>query len=506
MPVLQPRVLKIEKKIDQKTGKETIKKTTQERNVEPDVDYFGNVPEGDQPYYRKIYVPGVGTPHPDVGDDGQGTKKTGGLAFALLGQARMDWATIQLLNQVHAALTKQVAPAIELDVLARPKPNGAQAAVTRAQREALAGLIADMNVAYVERGEQIATLLPDSVVKALMAFLGEHVGVYAPSVFDQKLKFYEEALRQVLKKKHECSKDTPRLRKLRLSVFGFSRGAAEARSWVNSLLARWPNQLLAMPHPTSASDQGSYKGLPFQIDFLGLFDTVASVGIAQSVPMMNGHFAWADGKKLMIPRAVGRCVHLVSAHEVRGSFPLDSVCAGGALPSNCKEIVYPGMHSDVGGGYPPNDQGRAIGEPSIADKKKLSQIPLAQMYREARMSGVPLVPPEGMRKEKKADFEIDPVLKSNFNAYIAATRSGTIPPTNGKGNKRFARMFPSETQPRENLDALVNTHASYLLQWRKAQMSAGGIVQAVREATFTSATRHQDIEDLRGAEEELGQL
>ena len=502
MPALRPRVVKIDVKTDPKTGEKTAEKTTEERKVAPDENFFGDVGVENQPYYRKIYVPGVGTPHLDVGDDGKGDKKTGGLAFALLGQARMDWATIQLLNQAHAAITQQVAPPVDLDVLVKPKPNGAPVAATSAQREALAGLIADMNVAFVGPGEQLVGSLPDSVVKALMKFLGESAGVYAPSAFEQKLKLYEGALREALKKKQDCSKSTPRVRKVRLSVFGFSRGAAEARSWVNSLLARWPNQMLAAPHSTPSRDDG-YPGLPFQIDFLGLFDTVASVGLAQSIPQMNGHFAWADGARLMIPRAVGRCVHLVSAHEVRGSFPLDSVCASGVLPSNCKEIVYPGMHSDVGGGYPPNDQGRAIGAPELADKKKLSQIPLAQMYREARMSGVPLAPPASMHKTKRSDFEIDATLKADFNAYVAATRSGTIPPTNGQGNKRFARMFPSETQPRENLEALVNTHASYLLQWRKAQISAGGIAQSVRDAAFTSATRAQDIEDLRGAEEEL---
>ena len=104
MPALRPRVVKIDIKTDPKTGEKTAKKTTEERKVAPDENFFGDVGVENQPYYRKIYVPGVGTPHLDVGDDGQGNKKTGGLAFALLGQARMDWATIQLLNQAHAAI------------------------------------------------------------------------------------------------------------------------------------------------------------------------------------------------------------------------------------------------------------------------------------------------------------------------------------------------------------------------------------------------------------------
>ncbi|WP_228745713.1 DUF2235 domain-containing protein, partial [Klebsiella pneumoniae] len=31
--------------------------------------------------------------------------------------------------------------------------------------------------------------------------------------------------------------------------------------------------------------------------------------------------------------------------------------ANGKYPPCATEVVYPGMHSDIGGGYPPGDQG-----------------------------------------------------------------------------------------------------------------------------------------------------
>lgn len=171
---------------------------------------------------------------------------------------------------------------------------------------------------------------------------------------------------------------------------------------------------------------------------------MALVGLAQSVPGCDGHFAWASGTNLVVPGAVARCMHLVAAHEVRASFPLDSVCVGGRLPGNCKEIAYPGVHSDVGGGYLPGDQGRSPGAGPAGVRPKLSQVALAQMYREARMAGVPLGAPPQLIAARRDNFAIDPALRQAFNAYIEATRTGRVPARNGKGDPHFARMYPTE--------------------------------------------------------------
>ena len=48
----------------------------------------------------------------------------------------------------------------------------------------------------------------------------------------------------------------------------------------------------------------------------------------------------------------------------------------GKYPLYATEVVYPGMHSDIGGGYPPGDQGKANGED---DALLLSQIALHDM-------------------------------------------------------------------------------------------------------------------------------
>jgi Uncharacterized alpha/beta hydrolase domain (DUF2235) len=90
---------------------------------------------------------------------------------------------------------------------------------------------------------------------------------------------------------------------------------------------------------------------------------------------------------------------------------------GKAYGSRIKEYVYPGAHSDVGGGYSPGDQGKATGERTTL----LSQIPLNDMFFEALNSGVALQRLDEMPGETRADFKIDPKLDSAFSAYAAWT-------------------------------------------------------------------------------------
>lgn len=99
------------------------------------------------------------------------------------------------------------------------------------------------------------------------------------------------------------------------------------------------------------------------VEFLGLFDTVPAVGIANVVPGFTGHNGWAkQTQPLTQSGLIKRCYHLVAAHEQRQAFSLDSIrTAAGSYLSQTQEVVYPGMHSDVGGGYPCGDQGKGRG-------------------------------------------------------------------------------------------------------------------------------------------------
>ncbi len=216
-----------------------------------------------------------------------------------------------------------------------------------------------------------------------------------------------------------------------LSVFGFSRGATLARAFVRRLIAE---------HCERTADGLMWKGthgdrVRLRIVFMGLFDTVASVGGP------GFHMAW--GSELAIPEEVERCAHFVSGHEVRQAFPLDSVRVGKSYPGNCEEIVYPGVHSDVGGGYFDGFQGRS---------NQLSRIPLRHMYAEALKSGVMLHRFEDVPPKDQAEMTLpeDSPLIAKYLAYMAH-----LPQSNS------------------SLESLIQAHRIAQFHWRSAITKAG---------------------------------
>jgi len=183
----------------------------------------------------------------------------------------------------------------------------------------------------------------------------------------------------------------PKVVEIFIDVFGFSRGAAQAR-----VFCQWLTQMM---------EDGRLCGVAAQIRFLGLFDTVASVGPASHMApydLSNGHYGWAQPENLLVPASVKNCVHYVAMHENRASFPVDWVSRpDGTLPPHCKQYMLPGMHTDVGGGYAPAAQGRGLhGD----DSEKLSQIALVKMYQAAQAACVP----------------IDRILAQTRNGYVVA--------------------------------------------------------------------------------------
>ncbi|CAJ95927.1 Tle1 phospholipase domain-containing protein [Cupriavidus necator] len=215
------------------------------------------------------------------------------------------------------------------------------------------------------------------------------------------------------------------VRKAYVNVFGFSRGAAGARVFVSKLINYW-------------AKAGKLAGkIDYEVNFLGLFDTVASVGPPESfqsavdLEYFDGHFWAAGGGALNIPAQVRRCVHFFSMHEQRMSFPLDSIRKGKSYPagdSKLLEVPYPGVHSDVGGSYAPGDQGKSV----KGEGHRLGKIPLHDMYIEALKVGVPLRLVDAKNDEDRMDannmqdFAIDPAVAKAFNDWRA-----TLPAIDG---------------------------------------------------------------------------
>lgn len=143
------------------------------------------------------------------------------------------------------------------------------------------------------------------------------------------------AIRQV----RAFCKSFPLAPTVRVDVFGFSRGAAAARAFVNEV------------HMLSATRPKFWHGPRLLIRFLGLFDSVASIGLP-------GDDCHGEVNIDLHPEAVDYVYHLTAGHEQREYFPLQSILSGPERPPapHFVEEARPGAHSDVGGGYgPPPD-------------------------------------------------------------------------------------------------------------------------------------------------------
>ncbi|WP_038493382.1 T6SS phospholipase effector Tle1-like catalytic domain-containing protein [Janthinobacterium agaricidamnosum] len=349
-------------------------------------------------HFFKVYIPGVASAFKEVGDTGQGLDLTLGAAMGYKGEARIIWALIQAINNVHRYFTSK--PLIE----AADVPKLLKAIdLHKNQRTAMDPFF------YTD---------PDR---------GADKQIRTRGVFQEWLTKLHKAVSLHWKNgaQDPPKKDPGIVDTIYISIFGFSRGATQARAFTN-----WLQALCTFDASLCGKSGMTLGGFPVAFNFLGLFDTVASVGAGNTfgnnvlAKLADGHGAWSDSESsLRIPAGL-RCVHLVAAQEVRRSFPLDSISVNGLLPDNCDEIVIPGMHSDIGCGYMPTEQGKGV-DPDGDDM--LSRIPLIYMYREARLAGVPLKL-ELANPIARQRFALTPQTISDFNAYIATCKitEGTL--------------------------------------------------------------------------------
>jgi uncharacterized protein (DUF2235 family) len=163
----------------------------------------------------------------------------------------------------------------------------------------------------------------------------------------------------------------------KIFIFGFSRGAYAARTIAAmihrcGLLPRDQDHLV--PYVSKAFADTSKKSWKLaarlkktfareaRVHFLGLWDTVSSVGWAWSP---RTYPFTADNPSVETVR------HALAIDEKRAFFRQNSWWGKGDV----KEVWFAGVHSDVGGSWPPAGSG-------------LSQIALEWMVREAEQAGL----------------------------------------------------------------------------------------------------------------------
>lgn len=131
---------------------------------------------------------------------------------------------------------------------------------------------------------------------------------------------------------------------LTFDVFGFSRGAATARHFVNMVNSL--DHSIADILTQVALEKGYGMTTKPDVRFLGLYDTVASIwrlGTFWEDPHDSGD---TNGLQVALGKNAAKTVfQLTASHECRYNFPLSSV-AGDYF-----ELALPGAHSDIGGSY-----------------------------------------------------------------------------------------------------------------------------------------------------------
>lgn len=132
---------------------------------------------------------------------------------------------------------------------------------------------------------------------------------------------------------------------IRVVAIGFSRGAAEARNFLNQVNDRGV-------HSPGGGIQGKAPGSVRSSALL--YDTVAT--------------GQDDILKQVIPPTTDYVVHLTSRDEPRVTFPLTSIKGPGQDPATHIEVTLPGVHSDIGGGYAegPDKMGKYIGDIALS--------------------------------------------------------------------------------------------------------------------------------------------
>lgn len=136
---------------------------------------------------------------------------------------------------------------------------------------------------------------------------------------------------------------------LELDLFGFSRGAAAARHFANEVLKQAKGALgpLLDQKQIPWSPDFAWHNASVKLKVIGLFDTVAAMGSLKD--WGNVRDAANRGINLYLPPGSAQQVlHLVAGDELRRNFALNSIA-----PDWPREVVVPGAHSDVGGGYHP---------------------------------------------------------------------------------------------------------------------------------------------------------
>lgn len=192
------------------------------------------------------------------------------------------------------------------------------------------------------------------------------------------------------------------IRDVKLYVFGFSRGAYQAKLFVNGLvyfgLGKTSDDFIKSIRSEPKGGLRTKKNVP-AVEFLGLIDTVSAITKAPK-----------DWHYVGIPRSVKRCRHALAIHEYRERFRPQTLARGKQL-ANVEERWFGGCHSDVGWAY-------NGGEGALADQTYTSC--LGRIVMDWMLNGL-----QGELKGDIANFVEQPIMSWDY-FQLLLTYTGLI--------------------------------------------------------------------------------
>lgn len=146
------------------------------------------------------------------------------------------------------------------------------------------------------------------------------------------------------------------INKVELDVFGFSRGAAAARHFINVALDGEQGEFVSkFVEACQQSDLILQTGFDWdsndhcEITFAGLFDTVAAIADFTQFDVSPHNQDNGNVRLWLEPTRVRHAVHLTASPKTEYRYNFSSNKLNSA--PNFHEIMVYGAHSDVGGGY-----------------------------------------------------------------------------------------------------------------------------------------------------------
>lgn len=314
---------------------------------------------------------------------------------------------------------------------------------------------------------------------------------------DKAVAALTAAIKDYLAKPSES--DVELVRELQFDIFGFSRGAAAARHFANRIFSQDSKIIAAIK--AGLSDV-AFSGTPGgKTRFLGIFDTVAAIGTP--VNGLNPHSAdTGDVNLLLRPGVAQKVFHITAQHECRFNFALNSVKP--AWP----ELSLPGAHSDIGGGYNPEEH-----EALFLTRPEFETVPLStpdtntRIYRQTcaqltAMDGYPAIAPLLNAVEVNVDTWHDDKMPADRNGTLQK-RSGAAlvidRPTCNDWSKMVLRVMLDAAQDAGVVfDPIRDTNAELKLRPELNSLCEKAIVmgRAVRNGQPASGFTTPEIEML----------